>query len=83
MSESWLCLLNPKYKPSFHSNRVYARMAMWHGLHEVIHESQPYTFIRVVPWIRFLNRDIGNVVEYKTGLEPTEFFRAATVTPGG
>ena len=60
-----------------------ARMAMWHGLHEVIHESQPYTFIRVVPWIRFLNRDIGNVVEYKTGLEPTEFFRAATVTPGG
>ncbi|MEE2896014.1 MAG: ABC transporter substrate-binding protein [Planctomycetota bacterium] len=62
---------------------IEARMQMWHGLHETIHEDQPYTFLRVVPWIRFVKNDIGNVVEYKTGLEPQEFFRAAAPTPGG
>jgi peptide/nickel transport system substrate-binding protein len=54
-----------------------ARMADWHGLHRTIHEGQPYTFLRVSPWIRFVNREIGNVIEHKTGLEPQEFFRAA------
>ena len=58
------------------------RMAMWHGLHEVIHQGQPYTFLRVSPWIRFVKRDIGNVVTHKTGLEPQEFFRAAAPAPG-
>ncbi len=58
------------------------RMAMWHGLHEVIHQGQPYTFLRVSPWIRFVKRNIGNVVTHKTGLEPQEFFRAAAPAPG-
>ena len=59
-----------------------ARMADWHGLHRTIHQSQPYTFLRASPWIRFVNREIGNVVEHKTGLEPQEFFRAAAPLPG-
>lgn len=54
------------------------RMKAWHAFHRVIHEEQPYTFVRVVPWLRFVKRDFHNVNTYRTGLEPWEFF-----TPGG
>ena len=53
------------------------RMMVWHDFHSVVHDEQPYTFIRVSPWIRFINRDIGNVQTYPIGLEPGEFFRVA------
>ena len=53
------------------------RMLVWHDFHSVIHEEQPYTFLRVSPWIRFINRDIGNVQTYPIGLETGEFFRVA------
>ena len=53
------------------------RMLVWHDFHSVIHEEQPYTFLRVSPWIRFINRDIGNVQTYPIGLEPGEFFHVA------
>ncbi|MGA1077151.1 MAG: hypothetical protein ACO307_18805, partial [Ilumatobacteraceae bacterium] len=52
------------------------RMDLWHEFHSVVHESQPYTFIRVSPWLRFVKGDIGNVNTYKAGLDRTEFFRA-------
>ena len=52
------------------------RMALWHEFHSVVHESQPYSFIRVSPWLRFVKGDIGNVGTYKAGLDRTEFFRA-------
>ncbi len=53
------------------------RMLVWHDFHSVVHDEQPYTFIRVSPWIRFINRDVGNVQTYPIGLEPGEFFRVA------
>lgn len=54
-----------------------ARRKVWHEFQAVIHEEQPYTFIRVAPWLRFVKKSIGNVQTYKSGLEPWEFFRAA------
>ncbi len=49
-------------------------MKVWHQLERVLHDEQPYTFIRVAPWIRFVKQDVGNVNAYKTALEPWEFF---------
>lgn len=54
-----------------------ARRKVWHEFQAVIHDEQPYTFIRVAPWLRFVKKSIGNVETYKSGLEPWEFFRAA------
>ena len=51
------------------------RMKVWHEFEAVLHEEQPYTFIRVAPWLRFVKKSIGNVVPHRTGLEPWEFFR--------
>jgi len=56
------------------------RMLIWHELERVLHEEQPYTFMRVVPWLRFVNRDFGNVHTYKTGLEPLEFIKLGPAT---
>ena len=50
------------------------RMLVWHDFHAEIHDEQPYTFVRVSPWIRFINRDIGNVQTYPSGLVTGEFF---------
>lgn len=52
-----------------------SRMLIWHDFHSILHDEQPYTFVRVAPWIRFINRDIGNVQTYPVGLLPHEFFR--------
>jgi peptide/nickel transport system substrate-binding protein len=53
------------------------RMAVWRQFEACIAEDQPYTFVRVAPWLRFVKRDFGNVNTYKTGLEPQEFFRVS------
>ena len=58
-----------------------SRMKIWHDLHSVIHDDQPYTFLRVVPWIRFIKNDIGNVHMYPAALDRAEFFRAASSQP--
>lgn len=50
------------------------RMATFHQLHALMHEEQPYTFIRVAPWLRFINKDFENVHPYPSGLEQREFF---------
>jgi peptide/nickel transport system substrate-binding protein len=59
------------------------RMLIWHELDRVMHEEQPYTFLRVVPWLRFVSRDFGNVNAYKVGLDPLEFVKVgpAAATP--
>jgi len=58
------------------------RMKVWHDFEATLHDEQPYTFIRVAPWLRFVKKSIGNVQTYKSGLEPWEFFRAgAAATP--
>ncbi|MEO1009383.1 MAG: ABC transporter substrate-binding protein [Planctomycetota bacterium] len=50
------------------------RMRVWHQLHEVFHEEQPYTYLFEVPWLRFTTRRSGNIEEYNSGLEYYEFW---------
>ncbi|MFN8729013.1 MAG: ABC transporter substrate-binding protein [Planctomyces sp.] len=57
------------------------RAAIWRQLEAVLHDEQPYTFVRVPPWTRFVRREVGNVVMYPKGLEPAEYFRAGASTP--
>jgi len=60
-----------------------ARMLVWREFEAAIAEEQPYTFVRVAPWLRFVSREFGNVNTYKTGLEPQEYCkvnRSATPT---
>ena len=60
------------------------RMAVWHEFEATLHDEQPYTFIRLSPWARFVKKSVGNVEMYKTGLEPWEFFRTgAEPAPAG
>lgn len=56
------------------------RQIIWQEMEAAIAEGQAYTFLRVVPWLRFIKRSFGNVQPYKTGLEPHEFFRIGTGT---
>ncbi len=50
------------------------RMAVWHELHEVLHDEQPYTFMLNSPWIRFISRRVGNVNTYPIGLDINEMY---------
>jgi peptide/nickel transport system substrate-binding protein len=50
------------------------RMEVWRQFEACIAEDQPYTFVRVAPWLRFVKKDFGNVNTYKTGLELQEYF---------
>ena len=56
------------------------RMEVWRQFEACVAEDQPYTFVRVYPWLRFVKRDFGNVNTYKSGLEPQEFFRVSGTT---
>jgi peptide/nickel transport system substrate-binding protein len=53
------------------------RMKLWHQFEAVMHDDQPYTWVRVQPFVRFVKPEFGNVNTYPKGLEPWEFFRAA------
>jgi peptide/nickel transport system substrate-binding protein len=53
------------------------RQKIWHEFEEVMHNDQPYTWIRVAPFVRFVKPEIGNVNTYPKGLEPWEFFRGS------
>jgi peptide/nickel transport system substrate-binding protein len=57
------------------------RMLVWRQFEAEIAREQPYTFVRVVPWLRFIKREFGNVHAYRTGLEPQEFFRLGAAAP--
>ncbi|MFG0294035.1 MAG: ABC transporter substrate-binding protein [Phycisphaerales bacterium JB065] len=50
------------------------RMKIWHELHEVFYEEQPYTFLLNTPWIRFISRDVENVHTYPIGLDRNEMY---------
>jgi peptide/nickel transport system substrate-binding protein len=50
------------------------RMKVWHELHSVIHEEQPYTPLMEVPWLRFLDNRVQNMRTYRMGMEIPEFF---------
>jgi len=45
-----------------------ARMKVWHELHRVFHEEQPYTFMSEIPWLRFTTKRVENLQEYNSGL---------------
>lgn len=57
------------------------RGLIWQRLEAVLHEDQPYTFIRVPPWLRLVNPEVKNVNPYPKGLEHPEFFRGGPQSP--
>jgi peptide/nickel transport system substrate-binding protein len=50
------------------------RMKVWHELHRVFHDEQPYTFLSEMPWLRFTTKRMRNIQEYASGLAPAEFW---------
>jgi peptide/nickel transport system substrate-binding protein len=53
-----------------------ARMKVWHKLHRVFHEEQPYTFMSELPWLRFTTKRVQNMQEYNSGLVHDEIWLA-------
>lgn len=53
------------------------RAKLWQQFEQVMHDEQPYTWVRVAPYIRFVKRDIGNVNTYPKGLEVWEYYRGS------
>lgn len=53
-----------------------ARMKVWHQLHRVFHEEQPYTFLDEMPWLRFTTKRVRNMQEYNSGLVLEELWLA-------
>ncbi|MFM9996785.1 MAG: ABC transporter substrate-binding protein [Phycisphaerales bacterium] len=58
------------------------RERLWREVARVMHEDQPYTWVRVQPFVRFVKPDVGNITPYARGLELWEFFRGGAATPG-
>lgn len=52
------------------------RMKVWHKLHRVFHEEQPYTFMDEMPWLRFTTKRVRNLNEYNSGLILDELWLA-------
>lgn len=57
------------------------RMKVWHQLHSVFHEEQPYTFLNESPWLYFTSKRAGNFQEYPSGVEYYEFWVGRESTP--
>lgn len=51
------------------------RIVLFQQFNRLLHEEQPYTFVRVPPWLRFVKKDFGNVRAYPAGIDPVEFFQ--------
>ena len=52
------------------------RMAIYHQFQSLVHEEQPYTFMRVSPWLRFISKDFENVHTYPMGIQQREYYMA-------
>jgi peptide/nickel transport system substrate-binding protein len=50
------------------------RNQMYHRFHRILHEEQPYTFIRSRASIRFIDKRFENVKVHKLGLDPLEWY---------
>lgn len=48
-----------------------ARMAMWHEVHRILHDDQPYTFMMAQKSLLFFDDRIRNIERTQTGLTPT------------
>ncbi|MBN1435687.1 MAG: peptide-binding protein [Sedimentisphaerales bacterium] len=51
-----------------------ARNQLYHQLHRLLHEEQPYTFIYTRPSPRFIDPRFQNVIIHTLGLDPDEWF---------
>lgn len=52
-----------------------ARMKLWHEVHRILHEDQPYTFLWTSKAVVFIDKRIQNVQQVKLGLNgPNEWF---------
>ena len=57
------------------------RAELWREFERILHEDQPYTWVRVQPYVRFVKPDVGNVNTYPKGLEIWEFFKSPVALP--
>lgn len=58
------------------------RQRLYHQLHQIIHEEQPYTFLFASPSLIALDRRFKNVTVYPAGIDPLEWTLVReTVTP--
>lgn len=49
-----------------------ARMKLWHQVHSILHEDQPYTFLWTTKAVLYMDKRIKNVQRVKTGLNEVE-----------
>lgn len=50
------------------------RMIIWHQLHAIIHDQQPYTFLAIGKGLAFINGRFKNTEPYKTGLNSGDWY---------
>lgn len=50
------------------------RLAIWHKLHAIIHEEQPYTFMMIGTSRAFIQKRFQNTAPYKTGLNSGDWY---------
>ncbi|MAX25018.1 MAG: ABC transporter substrate-binding protein [Phycisphaeraceae bacterium] len=48
------------------------RMALWHKVHAILHEDQPYTFLWTTKAVLFMDKRVKNVLRVKTGINDVE-----------
>ena len=49
-----------------------ARMKLWHQVHSILHEDQPYTFLWTTRAVLYMDKRLQNVLRVKTGLNSLE-----------
>jgi peptide/nickel transport system substrate-binding protein len=57
------------------------RSKLWFEFERIMHEEEPWTWIRVQPYTRMIKPEIGNLQMYKKGIEYYELFRASRPLP--
>jgi peptide/nickel transport system substrate-binding protein len=57
------------------------RAGLWHEFERVMHEEEPWTWVRVQPYTRIIKPEIGNVQMYAKGIEYYELYRASRALP--
>jgi len=45
------------------------RMQLWHQLHHILHDEQPFTFLVNPPWIRLVSKDVGSGLMTTSGFD--------------
>jgi len=53
---------------------IQKRMKLWHEVHKILHEDQPYTFMFAPPSRRFIDKRFKNTRIHKLGLWETEWY---------